>query len=86
MAALAHGMPIISTCPRVDIAEAVDGETMALVPPDDPEALAIKIREVAASNELRQRLSRGATELSRLFSWGAIAEDTLELYDKILSS
>jgi len=79
-------MPIISTYPRVDIAEVVEGENMALVPPDDPQALADKIREVAASDQLRERLARGATELSRLFSWEAIAEDTYGLYEQILNS
>lgn len=86
MAALAHGMPIISTYPRVDTAEVVEGENMALVPPDDPQALADKIREVTASDQLRQRLARGATGLSRLFSWEAIAEDTYELYEQILNA
>ena len=72
------------TYPRVDIAEIVEGENMALVPPDDPKALADKIREVAASGQLRQRLADGAAELSTLFSWESIAENTLELYDRLL--
>ena len=84
MAALVHGMPVVSTYPRVDIAEIVEGENMALVPPDDPKALADKIREVAASGQLRQRLADGAAELSTLFSWESIAENTLELYDRLL--
>ncbi len=84
MAALAHGMPVVSTYPRVEIGQIVEGENMALAPPDEPEPLADKIREVAASAELRQRLARGASELSRLFSWEAIAEETLALYRQTL--
>ena len=84
MAALAHGMPIVSTHPRMEIGQIVEGENMALAPPGEPEALAGKIRELAASDQLRQRLARGASELSRLFSWEAIAEETLRLYERTL--
>jgi glycosyltransferase involved in cell wall biosynthesis len=84
MAALAHGMPIVSTCPRVAISQIVEGENMALAPSGQPELLADRIREVMASVELRQRLARGASELSRLFSWEAIAEETLALYQRTL--
>jgi glycosyltransferase involved in cell wall biosynthesis len=84
MAALAHGMPIVSTYPQVELVQIVEGENMALAPRGDPEALADKIRAVAASDELRQRLARGASELSRLFSWEAIAEETFKLYERTL--
>lgn len=84
MAALAHGMPIVSTHPRVEIGQIVEGENMALAPPGDAEALAEKIRAVAASDQLRQRLARGASELSRLFSWEAIAEETIKVYERTL--
>jgi glycosyltransferase involved in cell wall biosynthesis len=79
-------MPIISTYPRVDTAEIVEGVNMALVTPDDPVALADKIREVAASAELRQRLAAGAAELSTLFSWESIAQDTLQLFEQVLGA
>ena len=84
MAALAHGMPIVSTFPQVEIVQIVEGENMALASPDEPEALADKVRELAASDELRQRLARGASELSRLFSWDVIAEETLKVYERTL--
>jgi glycosyltransferase involved in cell wall biosynthesis len=84
MAALAHGMPIVSTHPQVHISEIVEGENMSLAPPNDPEALAERIRGVAASDALRKRLALGAAELSKLFSWASIAEKTLQLYERIL--
>jgi glycosyltransferase involved in cell wall biosynthesis len=58
---------------------------MALVTADDVDALAGKISEVAASDSLRKSLAAGAAELSRLFSWEAIAESTLELYERLLA-
>jgi glycosyltransferase involved in cell wall biosynthesis len=86
MAALAHGMPIISTRTRVEIPEIVEDQNMALVAPEDPEGLASKIRELAASPQVRSRLSGGAARLSRRFSWTGIAEKTLELYEKLLEA
>jgi glycosyltransferase involved in cell wall biosynthesis len=48
--------------------------------------LADRIREVAASDELRKRLALGAAELSKLFSWASIAENTLQLYERIFGA
>jgi glycosyltransferase involved in cell wall biosynthesis len=79
-AALAHGVPIITTQPRVSLPELVDGENILLVPPDAPEALADAIRRLAASSELRPTLATGALELSGQFLWSKIAADTRELY------
>jgi glycosyltransferase involved in cell wall biosynthesis len=85
MAALAHGMPIISTYPQARIPEILEGENMCLAPPSNPEALADTIRQVAASEELRKRLALGAVELSKLFSWESIAESTRQLYERVLA-
>ncbi|NIQ79592.1 MAG: glycosyltransferase [Anaerolineae bacterium] len=86
MAALAHGVPIVSTYPRVEVAEIVENENMGLVPPDDDEALAHKISQVAASPQLRERLAKGAAGLSTLFSWEGIAQNTMEVYEEVLAS
>jgi glycosyltransferase involved in cell wall biosynthesis len=86
MAALAHGMPIISAYPQVEIPEIVEDQNMALVPAGDADALANKIVELAASASLRRRLAQGAAELSKLFTWQAIAQHTLELYERLLGS
>jgi glycosyltransferase involved in cell wall biosynthesis len=85
MAALAHGLPIVSTYPRVEVAEIMEDENMALVPSDDIEALVGKIAQLAASPSLRRRLARGAAELSKLFSWEAIAERTMRVYEEVLT-
>lgn len=84
MAALVHGLPIVSTYPRVEVAEIIENENMGLVPSDDAEALANKIAEVASQPQLRRRLARGAAELSRLFSWEGIAENTMRVYECVL--
>ncbi len=85
MAALAHGVPIVSTFPRVKVAQIIENVNMGLVPPDDEEALADKISEVAASPQLRKQLASGAAGLSKLFSWEGIAESTMRLYEEVLT-
>lgn len=83
MAALAHGLPIISTRPTIQVKELLDGENIALVPPDDVEALVAKIQELAASEGLQRRLGQGAKRLSEAFSWERIAEETVAFYSSL---
>ncbi len=79
-AALIHGLPIISTHPRVAVRELVDGENIKLVNPDDPEDLASAVVELSRDPALRQKLSEGARKLSALFGWEGIAGETLKVY------
>lgn len=79
-AALAHGMPILTTYPRVHLPELVHGENIFLVPPDQPPALAEAILHLAGASELRSWLGAGAQALSEQFRWDKIAADTLQLY------
>ena len=83
MAALAHGLPIMSTRPGMQVRELIEGENIVLVPPDDVEALSAKIQELAASARLRRRLGRGALALAQDFSWEKIAKRTLEVYREV---
>ena len=83
MAALAHGLPIVSTRPRVDVPELRHGENILLVPPDAPVALAEAIARLASDAELRRRLGEGAARLAQDFTWGKIAEKTEALYEEI---
>ncbi len=82
-AALAHGVPILTTQPRVPLPELVNRENVVLVPPEDPEALASAIRQLAADPELRRRLGAGAQTLAEQFRWDRIAAETLGLYRAI---
>jgi glycosyltransferase involved in cell wall biosynthesis len=84
MAALAHGLPIISTRPRVDVPELRHGENILLVPPDAPVALAEAIARLAEDANLRCRLAEGAARLAQDFTWEKIAEKTKSLYEEIL--
>lgn len=87
MAALAHGLPIIST----QIAQPVtrgeglfprlrDGESALLVPPEDHARMADAVARVMADPDLRTRLANASLELSRHFEWSTIARRHLEAY------
>jgi glycosyltransferase involved in cell wall biosynthesis len=82
-AALAHGVAIVTTEPRLPLPELADGENVLLVPPEDPNALAKAIRQAAADPELRERLGAGAGLLAQQFRWDKIAADTLALYQSL---
>ncbi|MBC7263249.1 MAG: glycosyltransferase family 4 protein [Chloroflexi bacterium] len=85
MAALAHGLPIVTTYPQVETPELVDGENVALVSVDDAEAIAARVTTLMSDPQVRQRLREGARKLSELFRWEKIAQQTLEVYRAVLA-
>jgi glycosyltransferase involved in cell wall biosynthesis len=85
-AALAHGVPIVTTHPAVPIPDLVDGSNICLVPREHPAALADAIRRLAVAPDLRQALGRGANALSERFRWDKIASATTDLYSRALMS
>ncbi|NLG48663.1 MAG: glycosyltransferase family 4 protein [Chloroflexi bacterium] len=80
MAALTHGMPIVSTEPRVSLPELVHGGNMLLTPAANPRKLADTIARLAENEELRQQLGAGARALAQEYDWDRIAARTLEVY------
>ncbi len=82
-AALVHGMPILTTQPRVHLPKLIHGENVFLVAPADAGALASAIDHLAGDLELRQKLGAGANALAEMFRWDRIAADTLKLYRAI---
>ena len=90
MAALAHGMAIITTATKTETLDPTslqpalrDGENCLLVPPDDVHGLAAAILRGTASPELRGKISAGARVLSEYFTWDKIALQHLELYRQL---
>jgi glycosyltransferase involved in cell wall biosynthesis len=86
LAAIIHGMPIISTHPRVSLRELVHGDNIWLVPPHDAGALSQGIARLADDPALRQRLGIGARDLGRQFGWDEIAARTIALYEDVLGA
>jgi glycosyltransferase involved in cell wall biosynthesis len=90
MAAIAHGLPIVTTNPganermlaRHAIAPLVDGENALLVPPGDVERLAEAIDRLGRDTALRARIADGAAGLAPQFGWDRIARTSLDHYER----
>ncbi len=82
MAALAHGMAIVTTPPQAPYPDLVSGETLLFAPPDDARAMTNAVERILLNGKLRQRLSENARALSRKFGWDAIAAAHLRAYDE----
>ena len=80
MAALSHGMPIVTTRPRSELPELRDGENSLLVSPADPEGLAQAVARLTHEPALVRQLGEGARALASQFDWRQIAARTLEVY------
>jgi len=83
LAALEHGLAIVSTMPQVAVPELRDGENIVLTPPSDADALSAAILRMARDPALRERLGAGARALSYHYGWESIAARTLEVYDAV---
>ncbi|MCS7039207.1 MAG: glycosyltransferase family 4 protein [Caldilineales bacterium] len=84
MAALAHGLPIVTTTPAVPYPDLVDGETVLLAQPDDVAGLTAAVARVLDDPALRVRLGQGAARLAQRFRWEDIAAATLRAYHDAL--
>lgn len=87
MAALAHGLPIVSTALTGAPIEAMkkfpmleDGASALLTPPEDPAHMAEAVVRLMTGTVLRSRLAAKAAVLSRQFEWETIAQGHLLAY------
>lgn len=86
LAALVHGLPVITTAPHLPEPLLRNGENVAMVNRDDPLAIADTAEYLWRDEARRQRLSTGARALAAGFLWPDIAAKHLDLYTAILSS
>ncbi len=80
MAAMAHGLPVISTFPRVKNPYFRNGENVVFVKEGDRVALAEAMERLADDPAARERLSRNIREIAKTFDWSVIADKTAEIY------
>ena len=90
MAALAHGLPVVTTRPPVPpppspLPRLVDDRNAVLVPPDDPAALADAVASLWADPARRERLGAAAAELAQAFRWERIAAQHVEEYQRLMT-
>lgn len=90
MAAIEHGLPIVTTEPSSEeraigahgVAPLVDGDSARLVQSGDAEGLAAAVRELQDDAGLRARLASGARALAPQFGWERIARKSLAAYEE----
>jgi phosphatidylinositol alpha-mannosyltransferase len=82
--AMAAGLPVVaSDTPGYDevVRDGVDG---LLVPPSDPEALAVAAGRVLDDPELAARLAAAGRDRARTFDWSVVVPRIEALYDRAL--
>lgn len=82
--AMASGLPVITTraCGMQDIVE--DGGNGMLVPPRNPELLALRIMELIENPDLAKKLGLAAQQSAGNLTWQRVADQVLEMYAKVL--
>jgi glycosyltransferase involved in cell wall biosynthesis len=90
MAALAHGIPIVTTVGGKQWAvgsnrlpQMESEKNCLLAPPDDASAIANAVARLMDSSDLRTRIGVGARELAQHFTWDKIARQHVELYRRL---
>ncbi len=82
--AMAAGCPVITS--NVSSTAEIAGNAALLVDPEDPEAIAQAVVDLASSASKRRDLSRRGTVRAAGFSLERMAEGTLEVYRRLLGS
>lgn len=80
LAALDHGLPVVSTTPKQPNPDIQESNALMLVPPDDPPALCDALHRLFEDRALGETLGAAARVFARQFSWSRIAEHTLAVY------
>lgn len=80
MAALTHGMAIVTTPPAVPYPHLRNEENVLLAPAHDIPALTAAVARALNDSALREKLGSNARLLAQRFTWDAIARRHLEAY------
>jgi glycosyltransferase involved in cell wall biosynthesis len=82
---MASGTPLVAS--RTGALPEVTGDAAVLVTPGDPEELAVALRTLHDSPELRERLSRAALDrVAQRFAWTAVARATVTEYRRAIAA
>ncbi|MEM9801653.1 MAG: glycosyltransferase family 4 protein [Planctomycetota bacterium] len=85
--AMATSLPVLSTNVSAIPEVVIDGETGRLVPPDDPEAMAAAMVELAADPALRSRFgSAGHARVVERFGLDRMVDETIAIYAEVLDA
>jgi glycosyltransferase involved in cell wall biosynthesis len=79
--AMACGLPIVTT--RCEGVEELIGENGLVIEDADAEQIAEVLKKLIHDRRLRQQMSTAARKQAEKFSWGRIAEQYLEVYERV---
>jgi glycosyltransferase involved in cell wall biosynthesis len=81
---MACGVPVVATAVGGQIDSVVHGVTGVHVPPRDPAALAVALRDLLADDARRHALGReGCKRARRLYDFDRIAAATRDVYEEL---
>ena len=83
--ALAAGLPIVSTRVGGATTSVKPYRNGLIVPPDDVPALAAALTSLADDPKLRRLFAAGSLEMSQRFTAANMVDQTLNIYDRVLS-
>jgi glycosyltransferase involved in cell wall biosynthesis len=81
--AMACGIPVITS--NVTSLPEIVGDAGILVSPTDIESLASAMVKILTDSGLNQTLRQKSLERAKFFSWDRAAQETLDIYNKLLS-
>lgn len=81
---LQHRLPVITTMGPNVPPDFEDGKNMVLLPPDNPDAVVSAIEKLVRELNSMKHLADEAGKLARMFSWNEIAQQTAQLYARLL--
>jgi glycosyltransferase involved in cell wall biosynthesis len=80
MNAVAHGIPVVTTEPKVDGVVDVAGHEVVFIPRGDVEALVQELASLRNDGAKRDSLAIGSLAVAERHSWSEIARRTREVY------
>ncbi len=83
---MAHALPIVATQSSPPDPDLDPKDWLRFVAPRDPDALATQLIDLLGQPELRQQMGQAGYHFSQQFSWPAIADAHLEVYEMVLRS
>jgi glycosyltransferase involved in cell wall biosynthesis len=84
--AMAASKPVIATSIGGTDEAVIDGETGLLVPPENPQSLAVAIRRLLSDQPYAARLAEaGQIRVAQLFSAVAMSGAVMKVYDELIS-
>ena len=83
MAALQHELPMVTTLSNAMPEGLVDNHNIFIVPPNDEDGLLEKMEALLLNRSLRETFRKNLKEITHIYSWERIAQQTIDLYSNI---